>query len=171
MSPPERATIGCVAKALTKIGMISDTHGLLRDEAVRALKGSELIIHAGDVGAPEIIEALSKIAPVVAVKGNVDNDPWASALPATGATDTGFALIYVVHNIHDLDLDLAVAGFQIVVSGHSHQPSRAERDGVLYLNPGSAGPRRLTLPVTIARLDLSCVPWKVDWIDLLQSGK
>jgi putative phosphoesterase len=155
-----------VVRRLTKIGLISDTHGLLRDEALEALKGSELIIHAGDVGAPEIIDALKKLAPVVVVQGNVDRDAWASALPLTGVADTGSALIFVLHNIHELDLDPGVAGFQIVVSGHSHQPSRAERDGVLYLNPGSAGPRRFNLPVTIARLDLHGLPWRVDFIDL-----
>jgi uncharacterized protein len=161
-----RGSIDHVEKPLTKIGLISDTHGLLRDEAFDGLSGSDLIIHAGDVGSPEIIDALKTIAPVVVVKGNIDNDPWAAAWPPTGIAQTGSAVIYVLHNIRELDLDPAAAGFHIVVSGHSHDPSRIERDGVLYLNPGSAGPRRFKLPVTIARLDLSCSPWNVRFISL-----
>ena len=153
-------------KSPTKIGLISDTHGLLRDEALEGLSGSDLIIHAGDVGAPDIIDALKTIAPVVVVKGNVDDGPWASAWPSTGIAQAGSAVIYVLHNLGDLDLDPAAAGFHIVVSGHSHHPSRIERDGVLYLNPGSAGPRRFKLPVTIARLDLSPTPWSVRFINL-----
>jgi putative phosphoesterase len=149
-----------------RIGLISDTHSLLREEAVRALRGSDLIIHAGDVGKPDIIGALEAVAPVVAVRGNIDTGAWAQALPLTAVAEAGPVLIYVLHDIHELDLDPAVAGFQIVVSGHSHQPSRTERSGVLYLNPGSAGPRRFRLPVTLARLNLSESPWKLDFIDL-----
>jgi putative phosphoesterase len=148
------------------VGLISDTHGLLRPEALRALAGSDLIIHAGDVGKPEVLGALSLLAPVVAVRGNVDQDPWASALPMTASAATGSAFIYVVHDIQQLDLDPAASGFQVVVSGHSHKPSRTERSGVLYLNPGSAGPRRFHLPVTVARLDLRESPWKVEFIEL-----
>jgi putative phosphoesterase len=150
----------------TSIGLISDTHGLLREEALRALKGSDLIIHAGDVGKPEIIESLKAIAPVVAVRGNVDTEPWASALPETEVVEAGSATIFVLHDVHELDLNPSAAGFHIVVSGHSHKPDRTERDGVLYINPGSAGPRRFQLPVTIACLDLGQKPWKVDFIDL-----
>lgn len=150
----------------TSIGLISDTHGLLRDEALRALKGSDLIIHAGDVGNREIIDKLKSIAPVFAVRGNVDTEPWASALPETEVVEAAAATIYVLHDVHALDLNPATAGFHIVVSGHSHKPDRAERDGVLYINPGSAGPRRFQLPVTIVRLDLGQKPWKVDFIDL-----
>jgi len=149
-----------------RVGLISDTHGLLRPEAVRALAGSELIIHAGDVGRPEILEALKAIAPVVAVRGNVDTGGWAARLPATAVAEAGPALIYVLHDLNDLDLDPAAAGFHVVVSGHSHKPARSEKAGVLYLNPGSAGPRRFTLPVTVARLDVGQAPWGVEFIEL-----
>jgi uncharacterized protein len=148
------------------VGLISDTHGLLRPEALRALAGSDLIIHAGDVGKPEILGALNLLAPVVAVRGNIDRDPWASALPLVASTAARSAAIFVLHDIQQLDLDPAASGFQVVVTGHSHKPSRAERDGVLYLNPGSAGPRRFRLPVTVARLDLRESPWKVEFIEL-----
>ena len=151
---------------VTAIGLISDTHGLLREEALRALKGSELIIHAGDVGNPEIIETLKAIAPVVAVRGNVDAEPWAFALPETEVVETAAATIFVLHDAHALDLNPAAAGFHIVVSGHSHKPNRTEHDGVLYINPGSAGPRRFQLPVTVARLNLAQTPWTVEFIDL-----
>lgn len=155
-----------VHRTATKIGLISDTHGLLRDEARRALLGSDLIIHAGDVGAPEILDALKTLAPVVAVRGNVDDGAWASSLPLNAVVEAGPAHIYVLHDIHELDLDPAAAGFHIVVSGHSHQPDRTDRGGVLYINPGSAGPRRFKLPVTVARLDLSAKPWSVDFLEL-----
>lgn len=148
------------------LGLISDTHGLLREEALRALEGSDLVIHAGDVGKPEIIDRLSILGPVIAVRGNIDKAAWASTLPTTAVAEAGSIAIYVLHDIHELDLDPAAAGFRIVVSGHSHKPSRAERSGVLYLNPGSAGPRRFKLPVTVARLDLRHSPWKVDFIDV-----
>ncbi|MGH9652256.1 MAG: metallophosphoesterase family protein [Bryobacteraceae bacterium] len=149
------------------IGFISDTHGLLRQEAIAALDGCDLIIHAGDVGDPAIVQELSSIAPVVAVRGNIDQRPWALQLPLTAIVEAHSAVIYVLHDIHQLDLDPAVAGFHIVVSGHSHKPSRMERGGVLYVNPGSAGPRRFHLPVTIARLNLIRSPWAVDFIELL----
>ena len=151
---------------MKKIGLISDTHGLLREEAVEALRGSELIIHAGDVGKPEILEELRKIAPVVAVRGNVDKDPWAQALPEKAVVEAGAVLIYVLHDVKALDLNPAAAGFQIVVSGHSHKPGKAERDGVLYINPGSAGPRRLQLPVTLARLNFGRIPYEVEFLEL-----
>jgi hypothetical protein len=150
------------------IGLISDTHGLLRPQALRALEGSELIIHAGDVGDPEILAALKDIAPVFAVRGNVDTEPRALALPETEVIETESSTIYVLHDVHTLDLDPAAAGFQIIVSGHSHKPARAEHGGVLFLNPGSAGPRRFDLPVTVAHLDVSQQPWKVDFIDLMK---
>ena len=133
---------------------------------MRALRGADLIIHAGDVGKPEILDALRSVAPVVAVRGNIDEGDWAQALPATAVAEAGDAMLYVLHDVHELDLDPAAAGFHVVVSGHSHKPSRTERSGVLYINPGSAGPRRFQLPVTIARLDLGQTPWKVDFIDL-----
>jgi putative phosphoesterase len=150
------------------IGLISDTHGLLRLQALRVLEGSDLIIHAGDVGEPEILESLKTLAPVFAVRGNVDTDPWALSLPETEVIVTGRAMIYVLHDAHALDLDPVAAGFHIIVSGHSHKPSRTEHRGVLFLNPGSAGPRRFQLPVTVARLDLSQNPWEVRFIDLLE---
>ena len=147
------------------LGLISDTHGLLRPEAMRALAGSDLIIHAGDVGAPEILDALLTIAPLVAIKGNVDTGAWASALPATAVAEVGGTLIYVLHDLNDLDLDPAAAGFGVVVSGHSHEPASSEKSGVLYVNPGSAGRRRFNLPVTVARLDLGRAPWGVELIE------
>ncbi len=149
-----------------RLGIISDTHGLLRDEALQALAGSELIIHAGDVGKPEILHRLRTIAPVVAVKGNIDTGAWAASLPATAVVKTGRARIYVLHNLQEIDLDPASAGFHVVISGHSHKPSRAERNGVIYLNPGSAGPRRFRLPVTVARMDLAESPWKIELVKL-----
>lgn len=151
---------------IARVGLISDTHGLLRDGAMEALRGSELIIHAGDVGKPEILIALRQIAPVIAVKGNIDRGSWASELPATAMVEAGPATIYVLHDIQQLDLDPAAAGIQIVVSGHSHQPNRRERSGILYINPGSAGPRRFQLPVTVARLDLTSTPWSVTFLDV-----
>ena len=149
-------------------GLISDTHGLLRPEALRALEGSDLIIHAGDVGDPGILEKLGVLAPVIAVRGNVDTEPWAQALPETEVVETGSATIYVLHDVHALNLDPAAAGFHIIVSGHSHKPGQTKRGGVLYINPGSAGPRRFDLPVTIARLSLDHAPWKVEFVRLLE---
>ena len=148
------------------IGLISDTHGLLRDEALRALQGSELIVHAGDVGAPEILDALRSLAPVVAVRGNVDREEWAQVLPLTAVAEAGPVNIYVLHDLNQLDLDPVAAGFQVVVSGHSHKFVRSERSGVLYINPGSAGPRRFNLPITVARLDLGVTPWSLEFVDL-----
>ena len=148
------------------IGLISDTHGLLRPEALTALEGSDLIIHAGDVGNPGIVEKLRAVAPVVAVRGNVDKGIWAAQLPMTAVVEAHSALIYVLHDLQQLDLDPAGAGFGLVVSGHSHHPGQTERGGVMYLNPGSAGPRRFRLPVTVARLDLRRSPWNVEFIDL-----
>ncbi len=149
------------------VGLISDTHGLLRPEAVAALEGCELIIHAGDVGSPEILERLDAIAPVKAVRGNIDKGAWARSLPPTAVVEAGPARIYVLHDIHDLDLDPAAAGFHIVVTGHSHRQGQSERAGVLYINPGSAGPRRFKLPVTVARLDLTKRPWAVKFLELI----
>jgi len=151
---------------ITRVGLISDTHGLLREEALAALEGSQLIIHAGDVGRPEILDELKTIAPVVAVRGNVDPQPWAATLPTSAVAEAGSVNIYVLHNLGELDLNPAAAGFHIVVSGHSHKPARSERDGVLYINPGSAGPRRFSLPITVARLNLASKPWEVDLVHL-----
>jgi putative phosphoesterase len=153
------------------VGLISDTHGLLRKEALRALEGSDLIIHAGDVGKPEILDALRALAPVVAVKGNIDRGAWAASLPAAAVAEMGRAAIYVLHDLNELDLDPAAAGFHVVVSGHSHHPAHAKRDGVLFVNPGSAGPRRFKLPVTVARLVLGRPRWTVDLIHLEGSSR
>jgi putative phosphoesterase len=150
------------------IGLISDTHGLLRPEAIAALVGCDLIIHAGDVGDPAILQQLSSLAPVSAVRGNVDRGAWAAQLPMTAVVEAHSAVIYVLHDVHQLDLNPAVAGFHIVVSGHSHEPGQVNRAGVLYVNPGSAGPRRFRLPVTLARLNLLRSPWTVDFVELLQ---
>ncbi len=136
------------------IGVISDTHGLLRPAAVKALEGSEMIIHAGDIGTPDVLEALQTIAPVVAVRGNNDKDEWAHVLPETEVVEVGSVALYVLHDVNELDLDPAAAGFRAVISGHSHRPAVARRLGVLFVNPGSAGPRRFKLPVSVARLHI-----------------
>jgi uncharacterized protein len=148
------------------IGLISDTHGLLRPEAVEALRGSELILHVGDVGKPEILEELRKTAPLVAIRGNVDTAPWTASLKETELVETHAANIYMIHNVNDLDRNPVAAGIHIVLFGHSHQPTQYEKNGVLYLNPGSAGPRRFNLPITVACLDLSASPWKFQLIPL-----
>ena len=153
-------------KAPTQIGLISDTHGLLRPQALEALRGCELILHAGDVGKPEILTALKELAQVTAVRGNVDKEDWAKALPETAVVEAGVVLLYLLHDVHALDLDPAAAGFHVVVSGHSHKPGKFERNGVLYLNPGSAGPRRFHLPVSVARLHLACTPFEVEFLEL-----
>jgi putative phosphoesterase len=137
------------------VGVISDTHGLLRPEAIAALKDSELIIHAGDVGDPGILERLRAIAPTFAVRGNVDTAPWAAALPLTEVVQAAGAQIYVLHNLADLDLNPQAAGFAAVISGHTHRPLAERRNEVLYLNPGSAGPRRFTLPIAVAMIHVT----------------
>lgn len=134
------------------IGVISDTHGLLRPEAVDALRGSDYIIHAGDVGAPGILDKLRDIAPITTVRGNVDKGDWAGELPETDVLEAGGILIYILHDLQQLDLKPTGAGVAVVVSGHSHVPKQEMRNGVLYLNPGSAGPRRFKLPVSIGKL-------------------
>lgn len=136
------------------VGLISDTHGLLRPEALAALAGSDAVVHAGDVGDPAILAALAAVAPVTAVRGNVDRGAWASALPETAVLEAGGVTLYVLHDVEQLDLDPAAAGFAVVVFGHSHRPGFEIRKGVLYVNPGSAGPRRFTLPVTVGRLTI-----------------
>jgi uncharacterized protein len=137
------------------VGVISDTHGLLRPEAVSALEGSDLIIHAGDVGKPEVIAALRAVAPTFTVRGNIDRGRWADALAMTERVAVGELSFFVLHEISQLDLDPAAAGFAAVVFGHSHAPSIETRHGVLFLNPGSAGPRRFKLPVAVARVRVS----------------
>ncbi len=148
------------------VGVLSDTHGLLRPQAVEALRGSDLIVHAGDVGAPGILEELRTIAPTVAVRGNVDRGTWASPLPLREVVEAGPHLLYVLHVLDDLDLDPAAARFAAVIFGHSHEPAIERRRGVLYLNPGSAGPRRFRLPVALARLHVGDDGLRAERIDL-----
>lgn len=149
-----------------RIGVISDTHRLLRPEAVAALAGVELILHAGDAGSPEVLVGLQSIAPVLAVRGNVDRGAWANELPETRATQVGEAWIYMLHDLHRLVLDPASGGFSAVISGHSHRASIATRAGVLYLNAGAAGPRRFTLPASIALLEVEGATIKAEVVDL-----
>lgn len=137
-----------------RVGLISDTHGLLRQEALDALAGVEAIIHGGDIGGPDVLESLAALAPVYAVRGNNDREPWARKLPATLLLPLGGVRIQVVHDVQELSIESGAARPQVVVCGHSHQPSVIERAGVLYVNPGSAGPRRFKLPVTIGYLTL-----------------
>jgi hypothetical protein len=147
------------------VGLISDTHGLLRPEALAALQRSVLIIHAGDVGRPDVLVRLREVAPTFGVRGNIDTQPWAAALPMTEAVEAGPHLVWVLHDIAQLDLDPTV-GFAAVVYGHSHKPSIETRDGVLYVNPGSAGPRRFGLPVTVARLRINGADIYPEIVDL-----
>jgi len=134
------------------IGVISDTHGVLRPEALAALRGSDCIIHAGDIGDSTILVKLAKIAPVTAVRGNVDREKWARKIPETNVVEAGGVSIYVLHNLQELDLKPEAEGFVAVIYGHSHVPKQEARNGVLYFNPGSAGPRRFRLPVSVGRL-------------------
>jgi hypothetical protein len=135
-----------------RIGLISDTHSLLRPEALQALAGVERIIHAGDIGTPEVIETLRNIAPVDAVRGNNDKGAWAKEFPPWLALEFGGVGIHVLHDVNELDVDPTAAGFRVIIAGHSHKPQVTERDGVLFVNPGSAGPRRFSLPVTLGYL-------------------
>jgi len=135
---------------LIRIGLISDTHGLLRPEALKFLRGADHIIHAGDIGAPEVLEQLSEVAPVTAVRGNNDRERWARAVPLTAIVELGGVAIHVLHDLAELRRPKG----RVVVTGHSHKPKVEERDGVLYVNPGSAGPRRFTLPVSAGELKI-----------------
>ena len=153
-----------MSNGIRRLGLISDTHGLLRKEAVEALRGSDLILHAGDVGDPIILNKLREVAPVIAVRGNVDTGGWAQAIPMTQVVQADGATIYMLHILQDLDLDPGAAGFDIVISGHSHKHGQGEKRGVLYINPGSAGPRRFDLPITVGRLDLTIRPWKTEFV-------
>jgi len=134
------------------IGVISDTHGLVRPEAIDALKGSELILHAGDIGKPEVLTSLAGVAPVIAIRGNNDRGAWAKTLPDILRLRVNGFGVYIIHNVNELEVDPAAEDFRAVISGHSHKPSIANLDGVIFLNPGSAGPRRFKLPVVVARL-------------------
>ena len=155
-----------MAEKRITLGVISDTHGLLRPEAVEALRGSDRILHAGDIGAPEILEVLAKIAPVTAVRGNVDTASWARALPATEVVEAGGVSIYILHDLSQLDLKPEAAGFRIIVYGHSHHPKIEEKNGVLYFNPGSAGPRRFRLPMSVGRLTIGAGKVRAELVEL-----
>jgi putative phosphoesterase len=146
------------------IGVIADTHGLLRREVLELFTGVSLIIHAGDIGTPDVLTTLREIAPVRAVRGNVDKGAWADSLPETEVVEYNGSFIYLLHDLKTLDLDPSAAGIQVVISGHSHRPEESRKNGVLYLNPGSAGPRRFKLPVTAALLRIEesgKITWKV----------
>ena len=149
-----------------RVGIISDTHGLLRPRAIEALRGSEVIIHAGDVGKPDIIQELRRIAPVFAVRGNVDNQAWAMALPITERVEVGAQSFWVIHEIAQLDIEPPAAGIAAVVFGHSHKPLIETRGGILYINPGSAGPRRFALPVSVARAIVSGEKIRAEIVEL-----
>jgi len=135
--------------------VISDTHGLVRPEALAALAGVERIVHAGDIGDQAVLDTLARVAPVTAVRGNNDRGRWAVEIPETEVVEVGGVSLYLLHDLHELDLEPRAAGFAAVISGHSHQPRLDEKDGVLYLNPGSAGPRRFKLPISLARLRIA----------------
>ena len=150
-----------------RIGLISDTHGLIRPEALSALRGVELIVHAGDIGKPEVLEALRAIAPVAAIKGNNDTGPWARHIPEIVDLHVKDRTLHVIHNVHDVETNPASAGIHVVISGHSHKPSVEMRDDVLFVNPGSAGPRRFKLPVTVGLLLLQNTDVSAEIIPLL----
>jgi uncharacterized protein len=158
-----------VGRSRTIVGVISDTHGLLRPQALTALDGADLIIHAGDVGDPQVLSQLRAIAPTRAVRGNIDTGAWAAALPMTEVVDIGDVHLYVLHDLAALDLDPKAAGFAAVISGHTHRPAAAVRNGVLYLNPGSAGRRRFDLPIALARLEIVGGRVSPEIIELVQS--
>jgi putative phosphoesterase len=140
---------------MTRIGLISDTHGLLRPEALEFLRGSDFIVHAGDIGDAAVLEVLAAIAPITAVRGNNDKGAWAKKIRASESLKIGEVTIFVLHDLADLDFDPATEGYRVVVSGHSHRPAVEERGGVLYVNPGSAGRRRFKLPVAVAELEIT----------------
>ena len=155
---------------MLRIGVISDTHGLLRPEAVEALRGSDHILHAGDMGGPGIVEALAALAPVTAIRGTVDRGAWAEAFPETETLTLGGVAIHMVHALADLDAGVLARGIDVVVSGHSHRPKVETRDGVLFLNPGAAGPRRFRLPITVARLTVAAGRVHAEILPLLPAG-
>jgi hypothetical protein len=159
-------TVGLAHSRSAVVGVISDTHGLLRPEAVEVLRGVDLLIHAGDVGTGEVLEALSGVAPVVSVRGNVDHGELRSRLPATADAEVAGVWIHVLHRLEDLDIDPKAAGFGVVVHGHTHRPETTSRDGVLYVNPGSIGPARFPLPVSLARLRIASRHVRVETIVL-----
>jgi putative phosphoesterase len=138
----------------SKIGIIADTHGLLRDEAIEILKTCDCIVHAGDIGSPTILKKLKSIAPTFAIRGNIDKGFWSKKLPDTDVVKIEKRVLYLIHSLNELDLDPAAADFDAVISGHSHVPKGFVKNGVLYFNPGSAGPKRFRLPVTMGRITL-----------------
>jgi len=154
------------AGARQVIGLISDTHGLLRPQAIAALAGVDLIIHAGDIGKPAVLAELKKIAPVAAIKGNNDIGDWAERLPEYRSVKVGQHRLYVIHNVHELEFDPAARKFRAVISGHSHKPTIAEKDGVLFVNPGSPGPRRFKLPVAVGKIFIDGPNITVEIIEL-----
>jgi putative phosphoesterase len=149
-----------------RIGVISDTHSLLRPDAVAALRNSDRILHAGDVGDPEILDRLRELAPVTAIRGNLDREPWADALLATEVIEVEGISIYMIHDLAQLDLKPEAARFRIVIYGHSHQPKIEEKNGVLYFNPGSAGPRRFHLPVSVGMMEIGAGDFKAHLVPL-----
>jgi putative phosphoesterase len=152
------------------VGVISDTHGLLRPEALAALEGADAIVHAGDIGSAGILDALRRLAPVIAVRGNNDRDAWAASLPEIAKTEIGGLRIWVVHDLAELAEDPARAGVAVVISGHSHRPRVERREGLLFLNPGSAGPRRFSLPIAVARLRLGPAGPRAQIVELTVAG-
>jgi uncharacterized protein len=156
---------------MLRVGLISDTHGLLRPEASAFLRGCSHIVHGGDIGSPHVLQALSAIAPTTAVRGNNDKGPWAEALPETELVRFGEVLVYAIHDLAQLEIDPRSAGVSVVVSGHSHQPLIRERHGVLYVNPGSAGPRRFKLPIAVAELNIAgnSVTSRIVQLDIIPS--
>ena len=153
------------------IGVISDTHGLLRPEALAALRGSDYIIHAGDIGDSAILKQLAEIAPVTAIRGNVDREAWARKIPSTNVLEAGGISIYVLHNLNELDLKPEAAGFGVVVSGHTHVSKAGMKNGLLFFNPGSAGPRRFRLPVTVGRLKVRAGKVSGEIVEVCERGK
>ncbi|AKN29063.1 metallophosphoesterase family protein [Stutzerimonas stutzeri] len=149
-----------------RIGLISDTHGLLRTEAVAALQGCAQIIHAGDIGKPQVLDGLRAIAPLEAIRGNIDTPDWAQVLPERLDLRIGGLTLHVLHDLKQLDIDPLAAGVDVVIAGHSHKPKVERRDGVLYVNPGSAGPRRFSLPISLALLELNDGQAQVELISL-----
>ena len=156
-----------MSDTIRRIGVISDTHGLLRPEALEALAGSDLLIHAGDVGNREILTRLARIAPVTTVRGNMDREPWTRIQPETAVVEAGPHSLYVIHDLGAMGLDPAASGFRCVISGHSHRPLITERNGVTYLNPGSAGHKRFDLPSTVARIEIDGAAFTASLIELL----
>ena len=153
-----------------RIGVISDSHSLLRPEAIAALRGSDRVLHAGDVGDPGILDRLRELAPVTAVRGNVDRGPWAAALPETELVEIEGLSIYLIHDLGQLDLKPEAAGIRVVIYGHSHQPKIEEKNGVLFFNPGSAGPRRFRLPMSLGRLEIEKGKVRGEIVNLTLNG-